>query len=85
MVIRPLNDLFTKAVNHKTYRLDRRSARDDSTVARQINRYSKKLDVQMRTYTFSGQDPIAVLGFLALLKVACDHNGITEGAAVRCF
>ena len=32
-VIRPLNDLFTKAVNYKTYRLERCSARYDSTVA----------------------------------------------------
>ena len=39
----------------------------------------------MRSHTFSGQDPIAVLGFLARLKTACDHNGITEGAAVWCF
>ena len=36
----------------------------------------------MRSHTFSGQDPIAVLGLLARLKMACDHNGITEGAAV---
>ena len=39
----------------------------------------------MKTHTFSGQDPIAVLGFLARFKMACDHNGITEGAAVWCF
>ena len=84
-MIRPINNLFTKAVNYKTYRLERRSARYDSTVARHINRYRKKLDVQMRSHTFSGQDPIAVLGFLARLKMACDHNGITEGAAVWCF
>ena len=84
-VIRPLNDLFTKAVNYKTYRLDRRSARYDSSVAWRVNRYRKKLDVQMKTHTFSGQDPIAVLGFLARFKMACDHNGISEGAAVWCF
>ena len=43
------------------------------------------MDVQMRSHTFSGQDPIAVLGFLARPKMACDHNGITGGAAVWCF
>ena len=39
----------------------------------------------MRSHTVSSQDPIAVLGFLARLKMVCDHNGITEGAAVWCF
>ena len=39
----------------------------------------------MKSHTFSDQDPIAVLGILARLKMACDHNGITEGAAVWCF
>ena len=39
----------------------------------------------MKSDTFSGQDPIAVLGFLARLKMACDHKGITERAAVWCF
>ena len=39
----------------------------------------------MKTYTFGGQDPIAVLGFLARFKMACDHNGVREGAAVWCF
>ena len=82
---RPLNDLSTKAVNYKTYRLERRSVRYDSTIARHINCYRKNLDVKMRSHTFSGQDPIAVLGFLARLKMACDHNGITEGAALWCF
>ena len=39
----------------------------------------------MKSHTFSGQDPITVLGFLARLNMACEHNGITEGAAVWCF
>ena len=84
-MIRPLNDLFTKAVDYRTYRLESRSARYDASTARRINRYRKKLDVQMKTHTFRGQDPIAVLGFLARFKMACDHNGVSEGAAVWCF
>ena len=84
-VIGPLNDLFTKAVDYRTYRLESRSARYEASTARRINRYRKKLDVQMKTPTFGGQDPIAVLGFLAQFKMACDHNGVSEGAAVWCF
>ena len=63
-MIRPLNDLFTKAVDYRTYRLESRSACYDASTGRRINRYRKKLDVQMKTHTFGGQDPIAVLGFL---------------------
>ena len=39
----------------------------------------------MKTHTFGGQDPIAVLRFLARFNLACDHNGVSEGAAVWCF
>ena len=84
-MIRPLNDLFNKAVDYRTYRLENRSARYDANTARRINRFRKKLDVEMKTHTFGGQDPIAVLGFLAQYKMACDRNGVSEGAAVWCF
>ena len=36
----------------------------------------------MKPHTFSVQDPIVVLGFLARLKMACENNGITERAGV---
>ena len=84
-MIRPLNDLFTKAVGYRTYRLESRSAPYDASTARRINCYRKKLEVQIKTHTFGGQDPIAVLGFLARFKMACDHNGVSEGADVWCF
>ena len=84
-MIRPLNDLFTKAVAYRIHRLESYSARYDASTARGINRYRKKLDVQMKTSTFGGQDPIAVLGFLAWFKMASDHNGVSESAAVWCF
>lgn len=84
-VIKPLNALFTKAVNYKAYRMERRSTRYNSEIALRISRIRKKLDVQMKSHTFSGQDPIAVLGFLARCKMACNHNGVSQGAAVWCF
>ena len=40
-MIRPLNDLFTKAVDYRTYRLKTRSARYDASSVRRINRYGK--------------------------------------------
>ena len=74
-MIRPLNDLFTKAVDYRTYWLEISSACYDAGTARRINRYRKKLEVQMKTHTFGGQNPIAVLGFFARFEMACDHNG----------
>ena len=84
-VIRPLNDLYNKAVDYRTYRLESRSARYDASTARRINRYRKKLEVQMKTPSFRVQDPIAGLGFLARFKVACDPNRVSDGAAICCF
>ena len=84
-VIRPLNDLFIKAVDYRTYRLESRRTRHDARTAQRINCYRKRLYVQMKTHTFGGQDPIAVLGCLARFKMACDHIGVSEGAAIWCF
>lgn len=39
----------------------------------------------MKIHIFSGQDPIAVLRFLARLETVCDHNGVSEEAAVWCY
>ena len=36
-LIRPLNDLFTKAVDYRTYLLENRSVRYDTSIARRIN------------------------------------------------
>ena len=78
-MIRLLNYLFTKAIDYRTYRLESRSARYDANTTPRINRYRKKLEVQVKTHTF------AVLGFLARFKMACDHNRAIESAAVWCF
>ena len=84
-MIRPLNDLFTKAVDYCMCRLERRSARYDARTARGISRYRKKPELHMKTPTFGLQDPIAVLGFLERFEMACDHHGVSEGAAVWCL
>ena len=84
-MFKPLNDLFAKAVNYKTYRLERRSSRYDKRVARRIGRLQKRLDVQMKPHTFSCQERIAILGFLARFQTACDETRDTEGEAVWCF
>lgn len=68
--MKPLNERFTKAVDYHTYRLLNRSHHYGSEVARRISRLRKRLEVQLKTHTFSGADPIAVLAFLARYRLA---------------
>lgn len=84
-VIEPPNDLIAKTIDYRKYRPASRWTRKNSSVTSRNNRMGNKLDVQMKTQTCSGQDPIAVLRFLAQAKTACDPNGVSERAAVWCF
>ncbi|CAN8074214.1 unnamed protein product [Agarophyton chilense] len=83
--IKPLNELFTKVVEYRTYRLNDRSRKYKSKVARGIARYQKKFNVQMKEHSFSGADAISFLNFLQRFKTACNHNGLSERAALWCF
>lgn len=64
----PLSDLVFKTVDSLHYRFGNQSARCGSSVASRIHRTRKKLDVHIKPYTCSGQDPIAFLGLFARLK-----------------
>lgn len=64
-MIKPINDFFKEALYYRAYRLEHRSSRYDAGTARLVNLDQKKLDLQMKTGTLSGRDPIAVMGFLA--------------------
>ena len=85
-VIRPTQELFTKAVDWRSYKLIR-SGRKYDLQGRYISvsRLEKEMRVQMGDLTFNGKDPITVLPFLAKFKEACDKNRINEGMAVYCF
>ena len=82
--IKPRNEIFKEALSYKSYRLNNHSQRYDSKVARDLYSYCKKVkpDVPEEFY-FSGQDPLAILRFLTSFKLGCNHNGISEGAALR--
>lgn len=41
--MKPLNDLFTKTINYRTYQLKRFDVRYDATTVQRINRYRNKL------------------------------------------
>ena len=81
-VIRPLNELFTKAVYFRQYRLQRKDKAFAGSSSEKMNKYRKRLDVYMTGMAFTGSDQIAVLEFLASYKRACDLGVVTEGVAV---
>ena len=83
--IRPLNDLFEKVRDYRRYRLHNRSGRYNAKVAITVSRAGKRMALQMKGVTFSGDDPIAVLNFLSRFTAACNQNGMHEGAALWCF
>lgn len=43
------------------------------------------MTAQMKTYAFIPFDPILIIGFLKNSKLACDTNGVSEGAAMWLF
>ena len=78
----PLNIMFRQAVSYRTYRLRRRDRRYDASIADKIGDLAKRLKPSMQCPNFSGEDEIAVLGFLKNYKRACDDTGTTEGMAL---
>ena len=58
--IRPLNDLFKKVMDYRRRRLHNRSGRYNAKVASTVSKAGKRMNLQMKGVTFSGDDPIAV-------------------------
>lgn len=69
----------------KAYQFIVRSARYRKEVDSTIRKAGKRMTLQMKGYTLSCNDPVAIPGFLQSLKTACDQNGVSEGAAFWCF
>jgi len=80
--IRPINELFKRALSYKTYRLRDRNANYDGQVAQQLTKTCRRMKHAMPGEEFTGEDEIAVLAFLKKYKYACDETGVAEGAAL---
>ena len=83
--IRHLKDLFKKVMDNRRYRLHNRSGRYNAKVSSTVSRTGKRIDLQMKGVTFSGDDRIAVLNFFSRFTAACNQNSVHEGAALWCF
>lgn len=80
--IRPVNNRFRDALDFRTYRLVDTSPKYDDRVAKRVAKWAKRLQVQMKTNIFDSFDPISIISFLSAFKLACDTNGVHEGAAM---
>ena len=80
--IRPLNELFTRALSYRTYRLADVNHAYDSNVAKTLSKTSKRLQHAMNVPKFNGEEAIAILAFLKNFKYACDETDVAEGAAL---
>lgn len=50
-----------------------------------IDKMSRRMTVQIQSYIFEPFEPTSIIWFLSNFKLACDTNGIHEGAAVWLF
>lgn len=77
-----MNNGFWNALDHHTYHLADKSSKYSDFIAENVANWAKRLQVQMKTIIFNSFDLISIIIFLATFKLACDTNGIREGAAV---
>lgn len=60
-VIKPVDNLFWKAVDYPTYHIIKQSARYDDDVANELHCTAKNMAIQKKDRTFSGKLPCLLL------------------------
>ena len=82
--LNPTNDLFKKLLSYRTYRL--RNPQTYLSISRRtaVRKIGRDIPPKMeRDNTFSGEDGVLVLDFLAKLVQEFDTQKINEGQAIR--
>eukprot|EP00171_Calliarthron_tuberculosum_P008308 IDg8308t1 len=74
---------FNEALSYRIYRLNDTSQASSDKVSAKIGQYNRLTRHAMEGHTFSDERPIEVLPFLSQFRTTCNHNGISEAAAVR--
>lgn len=80
--IEAVNNLFRKAVECRTHRLIKGSARSDHSVAHEPHHVANMTAVQMKEKMFSGKNRIPIFAFSQDFKSACDACGVHKRAAL---
>lgn len=65
--------------------LTNKNCEHNNEVAHKIPRHHKTLSYQMGETRYPGDYPIAVIDFFQRLRIACDQDGFSEGAAAWLF
>ena len=74
------------ALSYRTYRLNNRSQKFSNALSRNLSKISKRMTTHIPDdQRFDGSDPVSIIKFLEDFKEACDHNGVSEGAAMHLF
>lgn len=80
-----MQDSFTKAAHHRTYRLENKSQRYDSKILSKVAKLVNKRRSQLNETDFDEMDPISILAILKEFTDPCDSIGIHEGVATLLF
>jgi len=78
----PRNSAFRQVLSYRRYRLINTSAYCGPEVTAQTSSVVKSLRPVMKNRKFDGTKPMAIVGFLALLKRQFDQAKVGEGAAL---
>jgi hypothetical protein len=77
-----LRDIFS----YKPYRLCHQSQKFTTKMQKQLSRIALRMKTHIADdQKFSGTDPVSIMRFLEEFKEVCDHNGLSEGAALHLF
>lgn len=74
-----------QAVYYQSYGLENCSMRYDNIVSSYVNKMMKEAKSQMNEHVFDRSDPILIIGFLAIVRVAFNTNYRYKGVAVWVF
>lgn len=70
---------------YRNYRLLKKLFSYENDLAHQLQRMAKKIAVLMKNRTFSGRDPMSVIGFLQEIKSSFDACEIHESTVMWLF
>lgn len=68
--LRSLKTHNSKALGYRTYSLAKRTHGRRESIDQKIDRYSKRLEVQLKMNDFNGKDPISIFSFLLDFQAA---------------
>ena len=81
----PSEERFDRLLSYRYYRLHKTNANRSSATMTRLHKTLKNLELTMREYKFSGEDPILIFDFLSRLVEEADTNSMTEGQLMVCL